>query len=156
MQYFRPSFKVEKLVLLKNEWKFRYSSGWKIELDANLDLGAGQKGVKVNTNLGGTIGALVAGGDNIKNDVYGEYTIELVWEAGVGYKATATKTGEGPVLAAYPDNLYMIGDGVGGWEWKKNDVQLIPVHSNPHLFWRIVWLEKDKGNRRKFNSFVFL
>ncbi|MBK8055277.1 MAG: SusF/SusE family outer membrane protein [Saprospiraceae bacterium] len=139
------SFKVEKLVLLKNEWKFRYSSGWKIELDANLDLGGGQKGVKVNTNLGGTLSALVAGGDNIKNDVYGEYTVELIWEAGVGYKATATKTGEGPILAAYPDNLYVIGDGVGGWEWKKNDIQLIPVHSNPHLFWRIVWLEKDKG-----------
>ncbi len=144
----KMSFKVEKLILLKNEWKFRYSNGWKIILDPEFDLGGGEKGIKVNSNFGGTINALDAGGGNIANDVYGEYTIELTWEAGKGYTAKATKTGDGPVLPEYPSNLYIIGSAVGGWEWKVNDKPLVPVHSHPELFWGIYKLEK--GGEFKF------
>lgn len=143
------SFKAEKLILLKNEWKFRYSNGWKIILDPEFDLGGGSKGIKVNSNFGGTVNALDAGGANIANDVYGEYTVEITWEAGVGHKASITKTGDGPVLPEYPEALYTIGSAVGGWEWKTNDIKLVPVHSHPELFWGIMYMEK--GGEFKFS-----
>ena len=41
--------------------------------------------------------------------MYGEYTVTLTWEAGVGYSATATKTGDGPDYLAYPDAMYLVG-----------------------------------------------
>ena len=31
-----------------------------------------------------------------------------------------------------------------------NGIQLIPVHSNPHLFWRIVWIEAGTDQGFKF------
>jgi len=140
----KMTFTATKLILLKNEWKFRYSDGWKIELDDKEDLGGGLKGVKVNSNFGGSLTALEAGGANLNNAVYGEYTVTITWEAGKGHTATATKTGDGPPLAEYPTDLYVIGDAVGGWTWKTNDIKMIPVHSHPELFWRIVWLDADK------------
>lgn len=142
------TFKVENLILLKNEWKFRYSNGWKIILDPDFDLGGGSQGIKANSNFGGSVSNLVAGGDNIANDVYGVYTIEITWEAGVGHTAKATKTADGPDLPEYPDNLFLIGSAVGGWDWGTNDVQLVPVHSHPELFWGIYWMEQ--GGEFKF------
>ncbi len=115
-----------------------------MELDSTLDLGGGKKGVKVNTNFGGTVAKLAPGGANFVNDIYGEYTVTLTWEAGVGHTATTLKTGDGPVLAQYPDNLYIIGDAVGGWTWKTNDKPLQPVHSHPELFWGIYYLDAAK------------
>jgi hypothetical protein len=43
-------FVVDEVTMLENEYKFRYSNGWKIILDTELDLGEGKTGVKVNTN----------------------------------------------------------------------------------------------------------
>jgi hypothetical protein len=49
------------------------------------------------------------------------------------------------VVAAYPSALYMIGDGVGGWEWATIDLPMIPVNSHPNLFWKIVWMNATGG-----------
>ncbi|MFO7842981.1 MAG: SusF/SusE family outer membrane protein [Bacteroidales bacterium] len=59
-------------------------------------------------------------------------------------------------IPTLPTELYMIGDGVGDWEWANTDLPMIPVHSHPELFWKIVWMnetgafkiapEKDWGN----------
>ncbi|MDO9067652.1 MAG: SusF/SusE family outer membrane protein, partial [Deltaproteobacteria bacterium] len=49
------------------------------------------------------------------------------------------------VVAAYPSALYMIGDGVGGWDWASVNLPMIPVNSHPNLFWKIVWLEASGG-----------
>jgi Outer membrane protein SusF_SusE len=141
----KMTYTLTKLILLKNEWKFKNADGWKVELDSTIALAGGLKGVKANTNFGGTISALSPGGANFANDVYGEYTVTLTWEAGKGHTATAVKTGDGPVLALYPDNLYMIGDGIGGWTWKTNDLQMNPVNSHPELFWRIVYMDAAKS-----------
>jgi hypothetical protein len=149
----KMSFEIAEITMLKNNWKFRYSDGWKVILDANLDLGSGKKGVKVNCNFGGTIDALEAGGADIANATYGVYKINITWELGVGTKATSTWVKDGEPLPEYPAELYMIGGSIGGWDWIANGIQMVPVHSNPHVFWRIVWIEKgatDPGV--KFNS----
>lgn len=39
-----------------------------------------------------------------------------------------------------PENLYMIGDGVGGWDWANVDLPMVKVNSHPNLFWKIVWM----------------
>ncbi len=144
-------FKAEKLVLLANEYKFRYSNGWKIELDNELDLGNGVKGVKANSNFGGTLTSLDPGGANIQNAVYGEYTVTLTWEAGVGYSATATKTGDGPVLPTYPDAMYLVGDATAyAWDTPGTKAEAI-MHKaaggapSEGIFWKIAYLETGKG-----------
>lgn len=40
----------------------------------------------------------------------------------------------------FPAELYMIGDGVGSWDWANTNLPMVPVHSHPNLFWKIVWM----------------
>lgn len=152
----KMEFVVEDVTMLENEYKFRYSDGWKIVLDTELDLGEGNTGVKVNCNFGGSLTSLEAGGDNIANSEYAVYKSTMTWEKGVGHSATMEKTGEAEPLPEYYENLYMIGGSLNqedsdsdgtpdGWQWDLTDVQMIPVHSNAHLFWRIVYLEAAGG-----------
>jgi hypothetical protein len=137
----KVEFSVVDVTMLVNEFKFRYSGGWKIILDTEYDLGGGQKGVKVNTNFGGAVGALVAGGANIANAEYAVYKFTVTWELGVGTTATMVKTGEAIPLPTYPAALYMIGNSVGTWDWALTDLPMIPVNSHPNAFWRIVWMD---------------
>ncbi len=134
-------FMVEDVPMLVNEYKFRYSGGWKIILDADLDLGEGKTGVKVNCNFGGSLTALDAGGDNMTPDEYAEYKSTMTWSLADGHTATMVKTGDLEPLPEYPENLYMIGASIGGWDWEANGIQMIPVNSHPNAFWRIVWVE---------------
>lgn len=149
-------FSVEELTLLENEYKFRYSDGWKVFLDPDIDLGGGVTGVKVNTNYGGSLTDLIPGGDNIANEEYAVYTLTMTWEKGEGHSASIEKTGEAEPLPEYPEELYMIGgalnledsdgnDTPDGWQWELTNVPMVPVHSHPNAFWRIVWLEASEG-----------
>ena len=148
-------FSVEDLVMGADEYKFRYSGGWKIILDDSYSAGD-VTGIKVNTNFGGTLSALEAGGDNMTNDERAKYTITLTWSLTDGYSATMEKTGEADEEPEYPESLYMIGGALNledsdangtpdGWQWELTDVPMIPVHSHPNAFWRIVWLEASEG-----------
>ena len=141
-------FTVEDLVMGADQYKFRYSGGWKIILDG--------ENVRVNTNFGGSIDALEAGGDNMTNDERAKYKITLTWSLADGYSATKEKTGEADEEPTYPESLYMIGGALNledsdnngtpdGWQWELTDVPMIPVHSHPNAFWRIVWLEASEG-----------
>jgi hypothetical protein len=93
-------------------WKFRYSNGWKIELDTTIDLGGGNIGVKVNTNLGGAVDNLIPGGADIANSVPGYYTVELSYTLGDGYTATLTKTGDIPLTDWTQTQVEAVGSGV--------------------------------------------
>jgi hypothetical protein len=135
------TFSIDEVVLLENEYKFRYSGGWKVILDSELDLGEGNLGVKVNANFGGTLDALDAGGDNIANATYAVYKVEMTWSLTDGHSATTTFVKDAEVLPEYPENLYMIGASIGGWDWDANGIQMVPVHSNPHVFWKIAYIE---------------
>ncbi|MBP7169777.1 MAG: SusF/SusE family outer membrane protein [Bacteroidales bacterium] len=133
-------FKITDLELRKGDFKFRYGSGWKFQLN---DEGT----VKVNTNFGGAVDDLVPGGDNIvlPVDKEGIYTVTMKWSAetgGLGMTASMTKTADVEPLPEYPETLFMIGDGVGDWVWDNTDLPMVPVHSHPYMFWKIVWMNE--------------
>lgn len=146
-------FKVTDLVLREGNYKLRHSGGWKFGLDDTLATAT----VKVNTNFGAAIDALVQGGADMAfakaNE--GKYTVEINWSAetsGMGITATLTKTGNVDPLPEYPETLFMIGNGLNGadsdgdttpdgWQWSLTDAPMIPVHSHAYMFWKIVWLE---------------
>lgn len=110
------TFQLTDVVMTKADYKFRYSDGWKIVLDTVVDLGGGAKGVRVNTNFGGAVDALVPGGANITNAVQGKYTAKMVWSLASGTKATMTKTGDLQVIDYTNTELGLVGNGlsVGG------------------------------------------
>lgn len=119
------TFQVTDLVMTKADFKFRYSNGWKIILDANYDLGGGSTGIKVNTNFGGqnqsetSLDPLVPGGPNISNDTPGKYTVTMVWTLGTGHVATMTKTGDLDLVDYTSTSLGLVGDGLvatGNWD----------------------------------------
>ena len=52
-------------------------------------------------------------------------------------------TGEAPAL---PETMYIIGDGVGGWDWAADYiVDMTPVNGKPGQFWAIRYIEAGKG-----------
>ncbi|MFO7828698.1 MAG: hypothetical protein R6V23_08775 [Bacteroidales bacterium] len=122
------TYSLTDMELRGGDWKFRYSDGWKVILDTVIDLGEGNKGVKVNTNFGGTISDLEPGGDNMVNENPGIYDISLTWTLGSGHSATATKTGDLPLTNWTGVICDAVGTGVSadnpdaipdpsGWGW---------------------------------------
>ena len=120
------TFEITDMELRGGDWKFRYSDGWKVEIDttdANPD-----NHVKVNTNFGGAVDALVPGGNNIVNSAPGVYTCSLVWSLGAAYSATLTKTADLPLTNWTDVVCDAVGDGVSSdntnaivdpssWDW---------------------------------------
>lgn len=152
---------ISNLELRGGDWKFRYSNGWKVILDTALDLGGGNKGVKVNTNFGGATNALLAGGANIVNDAPGIYTCTLSYTLGSGYTCTLTKTGDLPLTNWTGVKCDGIGTGISidnptatadtsSWHWGNQilaDGGGIPVVGTDLYTW--TWtniiLEADQG-----------
>ena len=143
------NFTAEGVELREGPFKFRYGGGWKLEIAED---------VKVNTNYGGVVGGtlpeltttLERGGDDylLTSDQEGLYTVNLNWTVEDGFVSTLTKTSDVEPLPEFPDELFMIGASVGGWDWAEVDLPMVPVHSKPHLFWKIVWIEtgaEDSG-----------
>jgi hypothetical protein len=152
---------ISNMVLNGGDWKFRYSDGWKVIFDTTLDLGGGNKGVKFNTNFGGAVDALVAGGANIVNDVPGYYTCTLTYTLGSGFAATLTKTGDLPLTDWTGVVCDAIGTGVSidnptaaadtsTWHWGNQmlgDNGGIPTKvGNLYTWtWTNIILEADQG-----------
>ena len=115
--------------------------------EAILDLTA-EKGMKFIQTLGawqpqwgqvkdqaiGILGANLGGGTDPENiatpSTSGKYKVTIDLSA-MTYK----------VVAAFPSALFMIGDGVGGWDWATINLPMVAVNSHPNLFWKIVWIE---------------
>lgn len=128
------TFEETDVVLTKADFKFRYSDGWKIVLDTTNDNGALDPGVRVNTNFGGAVDALVAGGDNISNTVPGKYTIQMMWSLTGGTTAAVTKTADLELIDYSATELGLIGDGlmVGGvqHDWESTIMLSVPTIEN--------------------------
>lgn len=92
------TWNIDSLVMRTGEWKFRYSDGWKVEIDTTVNIGGSMKGIKVNANFGGAVNDLVPGGANIINYIRGIYTCTIQSTPGTGspYVADLIKTGELP------------------------------------------------------------
>jgi len=106
------TFTMTDLKLTKGDFKYRYSNGWKVILDAEVDLGGGVVGVKVNSNYGGATDALVPGGDNIVNDAPGFYTVTMTWTLGAATTANLEKTADLELVNYSATELGLVGDGV--------------------------------------------
>ncbi len=140
------SWTLEDVTIDVGELKFRFNCRWAIDrrIDPLVDFD-NSNGYSFFTNFGNSIDQLKPGneGPNIQNDEYANFTVTLTWDPITGFAASLVKTGEAEPKPEYPEELYMIGGSLGGWDWGVNGIQMIPVHSNPHLFWRIVWLDND-------------
>lgn len=144
-------FEITGLDLREGEFRFRYGHGDKIEITGNE--------VKVYTSFGGILSgtmpyfelSMVPGGNNylLEKEHECTYTLAVNWTVGEGFAAQMTETGS----SDYPDKLFMIGDGVSSlageeaWNWDLNNFEMIHAYSNPHLFWKIVWLNNNGGIR---------
>ncbi len=117
--------------------KFRYNDGWKIEAEGFI--------IFANIGIGENGDDFMMGGGTFPypEDGEGEYTITLNWSLTEGWSFEYDRTGDVDPLPEFPDSLYMIGDGVGGWGWEEINLPMVPVHSKPHLFWKIVWMEAE-------------
>ncbi len=141
------TYTVANVVLTVDKFKFRHSDGWKIQLS---DTGAMTKdnGVKVNSNYGGTVDALVVGGADIPNTVNGVYTLSLTWTKTSGeFTASVIKTGD-YTPPSFPDSMYIAGSAVI-YEWNPG-ATLSAMHAvadgpNKGMYWKICYIEADKG-----------
>ena len=144
-------FEITGLDLTESEFRFRYGHGDKIEIISNE--------VKVYTSFGGVFSgtlpgfelSMIPGGNNYLLDKAkeGTYTLNIIWTVGKGFAAQMTETSS----SSYPEKLFMVGDGISSlsgedaWNWDLNDFEMIPVYSQPYLFWKIVWLNENGGIR---------
>lgn len=144
------TFTTSTSVNLSGAFKIRINKAWKFIFEdvpwTNLDAG-GVDGdhCRPVISYGGSIDDLAADGDDIVIDNGGQLlNFTFTWTAGekgiAGIVGTTEDAGELPP-AEYPEQMYMIGASIGGWDWAANGIEMIPVHSNAHLFWKIVWID---------------
>ncbi len=138
------TFESTNVILTAGDFKFRYSDGWKIVLDGEL--------VRVNTNFGGAVNALVPGGANIANTVNGYYTVNVTWSLSAGTTATVTKTGD-YTPPSYPAAMYVVGAATTyGWPTANpNENANAVMHKcaggapTEGIFWKICYLTANEG-----------
>jgi len=76
---------------------------------------------------------------NITVTEKGAYDIIITIDAANGDLKKVVVADPAPL---YPTELYMIGDGVGDWDWANTDLPMVPVNGTPNQFWKIVWLNE--------------
>jgi hypothetical protein len=144
------TYKVENVILTIDKFKFRYSDGWKVQLSDTAVMTVGGEKVKVNTNFGGTVDVMVAGGSDISNAVNGVYTLTMTWLKSTGHwTATVVKTGD-YVPPSFPDKMYMVGDATA-YGWPAPGAAAGEMHkaagggTYDGLYWKVLFLETGKG-----------
>jgi len=146
------TFKKENVEMSNGEWKFRYSNGWKVQLDTTLDLGDGKKGVYANCNYGGSVDALDAGGSNFMNEKGGIFTVELTWTAGAGHTAMLTRTGDIPARDYSAVSLGLIGDGVVDGNWDGEKYASTPAKDGDVYTWNFNGVELNNSGGFKIRT----
>lgn len=134
--------------LKKGEIKFRFHD-WTIEVAKSetekYKMHTNQGTIDAGVKLGEKTETLKGGGENMKVEsgaVY-EVTLELNLETGV----FTTQAKKGDIIEPeYPENLYMIGQDFGAWNWgDKGVVKMIPVREKEGAFWTIKYFTKNNG-----------
>ena len=145
-------FKKENVEMSNGEWKFRYSNGWKVQLDTTLDLGDGKKGVYANCNYGGSVDALEEGGSNFMNEKGGIFTVELTWTAGAGHTAMLTRTGDIPARDYSAVSVGLIGDGVVDGDWNGEKYASTPAKDGDVYTWNFNGVELNNTGGFKIRT----
>ncbi|PLX24005.1 MAG: hypothetical protein C0597_00405 [Marinilabiliales bacterium] len=133
---------------IRAAFKLRMNTGWKIIANdvaydgTSVDV---EDHVRMVTSYGGSIAVMTPDGDDITVDNGGKLLdFTFTWTPGsrgiAGFVGTTVQGDDLPPLA-FPTEMYIIGASIGGWSWDTDAIQMIPVHSNPHLFWKNVWIE---------------
>ena len=133
---------------IRGAFKVRINTSWKIIAADVAYTGTAvsvDDHVRMVTSYGGSIDVMTPDGDDMTVDNGGKLLdFTFTWTPGskgiAGIVGTTEEGEELPPLE-YPEKMYMIGASVGGWTWGTDDIEMIPVNGNAHLFWRIVWLE---------------
>ena len=146
------TFKKENVEMSNGEWKFRYSNGWKVQLDTTLDLGDGKKGVYANCNYGGSVDALEEGGSNFMNEKGGIFTGELTWTAGAGHTAMLTRTGDIPARDYSAVSVGLIGDGVVDGDWNGEKYASTPAKDGDVYTWNFNGVELNNTGGFKIRT----
>lgn len=155
-------FEATEVALMKGDYKFRYSNGWKLFLDKEEVVAEGKEGVTANSNFGGTIDALVAGGDNMILSEGGLYTISLTWELGKTQVAKLNRTGDLEVVDYSGLELGIIGNSYNNAEgapasWDANypGKTFTPEKAGDVYTWDftdITFIEVEGGAQFKFRE----
>lgn len=127
----------EGIILEANEgFKLRTLNGEATSNGIGFDVGFG------NVDAENSSDKVVDNGGNISVSEKGAYNITLTIDAVNGDVKKIIIATPPP---KYPEQLFMIGDGVGDWQWENTDLPMIPVNGTPNLFWKIVWLNETGG-----------
>ncbi|MCH1473326.1 MAG: hypothetical protein L7V85_05380 [Bacteroidia bacterium] len=146
-------FKAENVEMSNGEWKFRYTNGWKVQLDTSLDLGVeGKKGVYANCNYGGTVEALDAGGANFNTGQSGIYNVDITWTAGSGHTASLTRVGDVPARDYSAVSVGLIGDGVVGGDWNGEKYASTPAKNGDVYTWNFNGVELNNTGGFKLRT----
>lgn len=106
------------------------------------------RGICWSLNANPTLADNVVSGtevDTFKTDTIDGFTANTTYHVrAYATNSRGTSYGEDKTFTPFPPELYMSGSGVGldeeNWNWFE-PLQLIPVHSHPELFWKIVWMK---------------
>jgi hypothetical protein len=141
------TYELTDVVMLKDEFKYRFNDGWNFFLDSN---------VVAFTNVGKKDGSLnVEGGDNMKNEEIGVYTIKMVFNPTLdGWASTETRTGDytPPAKDWSTVSMGLIGSAIGSWENDQDGTHTL--EGNVHIWtWASVALTVGSAdNRFKFRE----
>jgi len=139
------TFIVEDVPMTVDIFKFRYSNGWKIFMDAPDNT------IAVNTNFGKAVNDLEPGGADISNTERGVYKFTITWTAGEPYVATMEKTGDLEPAPEYPEAMYLVGGATAyGWDTPgdKEDAVMHKIAgggTNVGIYWKIAHLAGGEG-----------
>lgn len=104
--------------------------------EVNFDVGYGALDIENSTEL------VVGDGGNLTVSVAGDYEVTFIIDAIDANKMTI-------VIKEYkefPENVYMIGDDFGNWNWESEDlVTMTPVNGVEGAFWAIRYFDATKG-----------
>lgn len=98
-----------------------------------------------NPTLSDNVITVGAGVGSFDTDTIGGFSTNVVYHVrAFATNSKGTSYGEDKTFTPFPPELYMTGSGVGlddeNWNWFE-PLQLVPVHSHPELFWKIVWMK---------------
>jgi|GEM_PF-6834096 len=105
-----------------------------------------------STKDGSGIGTFTSSLTNLTADTTYYVRAYATNSAGTVYGNEVAFTTPPPPPPLYPDNVYMIGQEFGSWNWSSDQVvEMTPINGNPGKFWAVRYFA-DPNNGFKWNT----